>query len=233
MAEWTNTGKWSAATAGGGSAGFSVECPATGELGHAKPVKIANELLGYVLSVEAGVSVPVVELGTHNGNNVAVSKMWGPKSMDVMMVQRVSPDTFASAPFREALGNASGLFPYHAWVGTRDIKDAHLMVRPGARPDQYEVAGIDFADAFEWPGGPAQIETAPMNGAAAIVSNRNAEVVAATVARIEAIPPERIREIVNSIPDALLPAADKQRISTGLIARQAMLRGACHQAGWL
>src|SRR5437868_4329583 len=82
MADWIRTTIWAPASPGGGSAGFSVQCEATGELGHGKPTSIPQEVLAYLFAHEVGVAVPLTELGSCGGATIAVSKMWGPRSMD-------------------------------------------------------------------------------------------------------------------------------------------------------
>jgi hypothetical protein len=230
VADWSRTDKWTPASAGGGSAGFSVESQATGELGHGKPQSVAQEVLGYLFAHEVGVAVPQTELGSCGGDTIAVSKMWGPRSMDVPTLNRVSPEHYNSDAFRQALRNASGLLAYHAWVGTGDLKDEHLMVRPGAGEGQYAIASIDFASAFGWQ---ADEDVVPPGGPPALLANRDRQVMGAVVGLIEGVTDVRIGELVSSLPDPVLPLADKQRISTGLLARRARVRPVLAAAGWL
>src|SRR3989442_1253116 len=139
--EWVQTTKWTPANPGGGSAGFSVECPSTSELGHGKPTAVAQEVLAHRLARLIGVPVPETVLGVVNGKTIAISKSWGAKSLDVPTIMQASP---GDAALTAALRAASGLLAFHAWLGTDDLKDQHLVVR-GPTPGQYEVASIDFA----------------------------------------------------------------------------------------
>lgn len=212
-----------------------MECQATGEAGHGKPIAQAQEVLGYVLAREAGVAVPETELGTLDGSStIAVSKWWGQQSSDVKKAREVTPDIDNSAEFKKGLREASGLLAYHAWLGTSDLKDEHLVVRPGANPGEYEIAGVDFAQgALDWPaGGDGGTVTAPADPPA-LLNNRDAQVIRSTVERIEAISPQRIEAIVGSLPDNVLAAPEKDRISKGLVARKSKLRGVLSAAGWI
>jgi len=233
MGDWVRSTKWAPASPGGGSGGFSVECPATGELGHGKPASVWQEVLGCLLAREVGVAVPDTELGTCGGGaTIAVSKVWGAQSQDVPQVARVSPNDYSSDAFKKGLRTASGQLAYHAWIGTQDLKDEHLMVRPGVGPDHYEIAAIDFAAAFQWPAGaPLNIVLPP--GPPALIANRDSGVLSATVGCIEKVPADRIRAIVERLPDGVLPAAEKERISTGLVARQLSVQPVLAAAGWL
>ena len=99
---WKRTNKWKPASPGGGSQGFSVECPDTSELGHCKTVQYAPEVLASALAREVEVSVPPTELANCEDQTVAVSKSFGEKSMDVRELKIVSPDAYASDEFKTA-----------------------------------------------------------------------------------------------------------------------------------
>jgi len=230
--EWVRSNKWAPAAAGGGSAGYSVECPATGELGHGKPQHIPQEVLASLLADELGLFVPPTRLGSCENSTIAASKLWGEKSIDVPTFARDHPTEYASAPFVAALRHASGLLPFQTWLNNGDHKDQHVMVRPGPQPDVYEIASIDFAGAFSWdPSGGPVIPVGPPVLLAE--SNRDPVRMSATIAKIEGMSDGRIREIVQGIPDAVLPPGEKERYVTGLIARRDKVRAALVAAGWL
>lgn len=153
--------------------------------------------------------------------------------MDVPKIHRVSAAAAASDGFKAALRKASGLLAFHAWVGTGDLKDEHLMVRPGSREGEYEIASIDFASAFAWAAGGALGNMALPPGPPALLANRDAAAIADAVARIEAIAAERSNAVVRALPDAVLPEVDKVRISTGLFERKEGVRSLFANAGWM
>lgn len=226
---WKKTDKWKPASRGGGSAGFSVECPATGALGHCKPNYYAPEVLASALADEAGLPVPKTELANCEDKTVAVSFSWGARSIDARMLRETDATAYASEEFKAATRQASGLLPFHAWVGTGDLKDEHVVVR-GAAPNEYEVASIDFADAFRFDGG---VGVPPGPPALASADYRDAEEIQRGIDRIMAIPAERVTVIVNSLPDEVLPPADKERITKGLLSRRDSLESVFRKAGWL
>ena len=222
---WVKSTKWAPATEGGGSAGFPVECPATGDLGHGKPQYVWQEVLASLLADEIGVVVPKVRLGEHQGQVIAVSKLFGPKSLDIPALKAASPKDYASEALKKALRQASGALPFQAWVGNSDFKDAHVMVR-GPKPKEFAVGCIDFAFSFQFDaaGEPA---VAPQGPPVLIADeHREAEVIGQPVDRIEGLSDDRIREIVGGLPDAVFPTAEKDRVVKGLIARKSGLRAA-------
>src|SRR6266496_149318 len=127
----------------------------------------------------------------------------------------------------------SGLLPFHAWTGTGDHKDDHLVIRPGPGPDTYEVGGVDFADAFSFDGTGGGVTIPSGNVLAATPEYRDPKVISDTIARIAALPDERIRALVAELPEGLLTAVDKARITQGLIARKARIERVFRYAGWL
>lgn len=230
---WVRSTKWTPASAGGGSQGFSVECPATGELGHAKPQCIAQEVLASLLADEIGVFVPETRLGTCEEKTIAVSKLWGVKSMDIPSLRTTSPQVYSSDAFKAALRQTSGLLPFHAWLATSDLKDEHVMIRSGRNPGTYEIASIDFASAFGWDasGGGVVVPSAPPVLVAD--EHRDTQIMSDTMARIEAIADNHIEGIVQRLPEEILPTADKERIAHGLTVRKSTLRPVFQAAGWL
>src|SRR5262245_6672428 len=93
---WNRTDKWAPASAGGGSAGYPVTHSDTGELGHGKPQYIWQEVLASLLADEVRVTVPQVRLGQCDGSTIAVSKLFGARSMDIPKLRLTSPEDFAS-----------------------------------------------------------------------------------------------------------------------------------------
>lgn len=226
---WKRTSKWKPASPGGGSRGFSVECPDTSELGHCKPVQYSPEVLASALAREVEVSVPDTELANCEDQTVAVSKSFGEKSMDVRELKIVSPEAYSSDDFKAAARKASGLLPFHAWVGTGDLKDDHVVIRQNGR--EYELAGVDFADAFGFDATGGDVR-APQ-GPPVLLEHRDQDVMRDTIRRIGAVPDQRIQELVGSLPDDALTPADKERITEGLIARKGRIEPTFHSAGWL
>jgi hypothetical protein len=219
---WARTDKWAPASAGGGSQGFSVECVATGELGHAKPLYIWQEVLASRLADEAGVTVPQTRLGNCEDKTIAVSKLFGSKSMDVPTLRVTSPQEFSSEAFKNAVRKGSGLLSFHAWVNTQDLKDEHVILR-GHGPGEYEIACIDFAFAFSFDstGGVVVVPQDPPVLRAE--EHQDPDVIRQTIKRIEAVTDARIRTLVGDLAEDVLPAADRDRVVHGLVARRDQL----------
>ena len=230
---WERSKKWTPASPGGGSQGFSVECSASGELGHAKPVQFTQEVLASLLAQVVAVMVPHARLGICDQRTVAVSRLWGAKSMDVPSMRTTSPQDFASDVMKAALRQASGLLPFHAWLGTQDLKDEHVMVRPRTGRREYEVAGIDFASAFGWDasGGAVALPQGPP--ILILAEHRDTGVIQQVLARIERISETCLRETVDLLPDSVLPQPEKSRIVNGLNTRRSAIRPVLHNVGWL
>src|SRR3954468_8558460 len=96
LPRWVKSTKWAPATTGGGSVGFPVERDGTGELGYAKAQYIWQEVLASLLADEVGVVVPQVRLGEVEGQTIAISTLFGPKSLDVPALKATSPQAYAS-----------------------------------------------------------------------------------------------------------------------------------------
>jgi len=238
LAEWARSTKWAPATAGGGSQGFPVECPAKNgsgqlELGHAKPLHAAAEVIASLLADEIGVFVPEARLGKCEGKTMAVSRLWGKNSIDIQKFRNDFSNDYASEPFQAALRHASGLLPFHAWLGTGDLKDAHVLVRPGPQPFTYEIASIDFADAFSWDASGGNPVAPSAQFVLALDQHRDPQRMSAIIANIEGITEQRIRELVQQVPDDVLLSGDKDRYVAGLVARKGKVRSALKAVGWL
>jgi len=170
-------------------------------------------------------------LGNCEDKTVAVSKSFGEKSLDVRALKTSFPDAYASDEFKAAARKVSGLLPLHAWVGTGDLKDDHVVVRGGGGEAEYECAGIDFADAFGFDATGGDVRVPP--GPPVLLENRDPDVMRRTIQSIQSVSDERVRHLVCSLPDADLPPADKERITQGLIARKGKIEPTFHDAGWL
>jgi hypothetical protein len=228
---WKRTDEWRPASPGGGSQGFSVKCPATGEFGHCKPISYAQEVLASALANQVGVPVPPTRLGNCEDKTVAVSTAFGAQSIDVRALKVTSPQDYSSDAFKAAVRAAAGLMAFHAWVGVGDHKDEHVVVRSPA-PDKYEVASIDFADAFSFDGAGGNVG---ISGPEVLLAadHRDPALLLQTIDRIAALPEARIQELVSALPDDVLAPADKTRIAQGLIARKTRIKAAFQGAGWL
>src|SRR5437016_10713265 len=210
LPEWVRSNKWEPAAAGGGSAGYSVECPATNELGHGKPQFMAQEVVASLLADEIGVFVPETRLGRCENTVIAVSKLWGARSYDIPKFASDAPNDYASDAFKTALRHASGLLPFHAWVNTADHKDQHVMVRPGNSQGTYEIASIDFASAFSWDASGGAVN--PVGPPVLLADqNRDPAPMSDTIVKIESLTDERIRALVQQIPDDVLSVGEKDR----------------------
>ena len=209
-----------------------MECPDTGKLGHGKPVHVAEEVLASLLAGEVAVNVPETRLGNHEDKTIAVSKLWGAQSLDVPKLRAISASECASDHFEAALREASSLLPFHSWLGTSDLKDAHVMVR-GTDDRKYELASIDFASAFGWDatGGNLAVPSGPPILVAP--DHRDPEVMRAAIDRIEALADDRVRSLVVNLPDDVLSEDRKQKIADGLIARRDKVRATFEKAGWI
>lgn len=209
-----------------------MECPATGELGHGKPVHVAEEVLASLLAGAVAVNVPETRLGIHEDRTIAVSKLWGAQSLDVPKLSAISASESASDHFKSALRKASSLLPFHSWLGTGDLKDAHVMVR-GTDDRRYELASIDFASAFGWDATGGNLAVPPGPPILVAPGHRDPAVVGEAIERIEALPDDRIRSLVGRLPDDVLSEDRKQKIADGLITRRDKVRVVFEEAGWI
>jgi hypothetical protein len=226
---WKRTDKWRPAQAGTASGCFAVESVGSGTLGLFKPKDVAPEKISADLARAVGVKVPEVHLGKIEGvpGAGAISMAHGKESLDLQHLQQQKPETYASAKMTKALKDASGLLAFHAWVGTGDLKDAHLVVKED-EAQNFVIGAVDFADALR-AGGDAQ----PPPGPPSLISNVDKQVIAATVDRIERCSDSQIESIVNTVPDDALPRAEKDRVAAYLKTRRGQVRNAMHQRGWI
>jgi hypothetical protein len=117
-----------------------------------------------------------------------------------------------------------------AWLATDDIKDEHVMIRANA-DGTYDVAGIDFAHSMDVPADGGTVQVA--NGPPVLVLTRDKNVIRSMVEKIEQTTDQQIREIVESLPDALLKREGKGDLIAGLCARRGRIRLAMEGHGWL
>jgi hypothetical protein len=107
-------------------------------------------------------------------------------------------------------------------------KDDHLVLDT-LTDGTYNVRGVDFESAFQWgdaDGGQVQVPGIPPS----MLGNIDKIQVGAIVTAIEAMSPEQINEIVDG---SRISAADKSRISNGLIGRKGKVRERMKAQGWL
>jgi len=193
---------------------------------------VPQEVVASLLADEIGVFVPETRLGKCEGKTLAVSKLWGAHSLDIQKFKS-DPNDYASESFQSAIRHASGLLPFHAWLKTGDLKDAHVLVRPGTQAFTYEVASIDFADAFSWDNSGGDVAAPSANFVLAVDQHRDPQRMSAIIANIEGITEQRIRELVQQVPDDVLAPTDKDRYVAGLVARKGKVRPAFQAVGWL
>jgi hypothetical protein len=230
---WKRTDKWKPARTGTASGGYSVEHSVTGGIGFAKTTFAHRERLAADLAARVGVMVPTVELDQVEGVTQmhAVSVAHGKESVDIPLLRARLADKFNSPEVQNAIKGASGVLPFYLWIADTDVKDDHLVVADDGAGG-YVIAAIDFAQSLAWQaddGGPVAIPTCPpcLNG---IVDKA---VVAATVSNIESVTNEEIAGLVNSLPDDLIQAAEKNRLIHGLSGRRDKIRQAMKDQGWL
>jgi hypothetical protein len=190
------------------------------------------EVLASLFADEVAVVVPPTQLGNCEDKTIAVSKLFGSKSMDVLALKATSPKDYSSDAFKASLRKASGLLPFHAWVGTSDLKDEHVMVRPQGK-GRYEIASIDFASAFGFDASGGAVAVPPGPPLLIADEHRDQTVIRQAIERIEAATEVSIRSLVEKLPDDVLARADKDRITAGLNIRKAGIRSAFQAAGWL
>ncbi len=226
---WRRTDKWRPAQAGTASGCFAVESVGSGTIGLFKPKDVAPEKICADLARAIGVSVPPVLYGRVEGSQQtgAVSMAHGKESLDLQHLQQQRPDVFTSAKMTQGLREASGLLAFHTWVGTGDLKDAHLVVAENDAGG-YVVGAVDFADALR-AAGDAQAPGGPPS----LVNNVDAQVIQSTVDRIERCSDSEIENIVNEAPDDVLARGDKDRIIEYLKTRRTQVRPAMRQRGWI
>ena len=179
-----------------------VEHPVTGEVGFCKNTwhplgSIAQEWLASQLAREVGVRVPEFRFGTLEGQPgpVGISLVRDARHRNLVTLRAAGRGE--SEPVLRALREASGLLPFHAWLCVDDMKDEHLVVAE-ERPDGSLVfAAVDFYLSM-------QNHPRVAFGPGALLTAPDPELIAATVARIEAYSSTRIAEIVHAIPADVL-----------------------------
>jgi len=203
--------------------------------GLAKPRSMVNEKLASDLAALAGVKVPKVELDYVEGHTGlhSISHAHGKESIDVLRLRSEQPGQIDSPLVKAAFGRASGLLVFHTWVATSDLKDDHIVLDRDDK-DAYEFAAVDFESSLTWPvGDGGDVQAPSANLPKEMFENVDKAEVAATVDSIEVITDEQIRNIVNTIPDALLNEGEKRRVVDGLIGRRSKIRDAMKRKGWL
>lgn len=228
---WKPTKKWGPPRQTGSRPIAVEQVGSENTLGLAKQRGMYNEKLASDLADLARVRVPRVEFGDIDGNTgpYAISHVHGVESNDLAAV-RQQPTTFNLAVVQEAIARASGLIAFYAWTGVTDLKDDHLVL-DRELDGQYHVTGVDFESAFAWAeadGGAVNAPGIPPALAPKIDRARVAEAVAA----IEAVTDAQIQQIVNALPTSV-GAAEKQRITGGLIGRRSKVRARMQMQGWL
>ena len=230
---WKKTDKWKPGRLGTASAGFGVLDLDTGMTGFAKKQFAHREKLASDLAARVGVAVPKVVLDHVDGSADlhAISQAYGKESIDLSLLRDRLAERFSSPEVKDAIKQASGLLPFHAWIATQDLKDEHLVV---ATDDAgaYNVAAIDFAYSLDLPppdGGPVQ----PPAGPPSLVANVDKSIVAATVLKIENLADDDIRAVVRSLPAELADDNEKVRLANGLIGRSGKIRAVMEAQGWM
>jgi len=230
---WKKTDKWKPGRLGTASAGFGVQDSDSGTTGFAKKQFAHREKLASDLAERIGVAVPKVVLDHVDGGADlhAISQAHGKESIDLSLLRDRLADRFNSPEVKDAIKQASGLLPFHAWVATQDLKDEHLVVATD-RAGAYTIAAIDFAYSLDLPppdGGPVQLPTGPPTLAANVDKN----IVEATVQKIESVTDDDIHAIVQALPAELADDNEKVRLANGLIGRRAKIRAVMQSQGWM
>jgi hypothetical protein len=227
---WKKTDDWRPGRVNTASGGFGVQCSETKDLGYAKPKDVHQEKLASDLAKTMGLPVPEIRLDQVDGSNVlhAVSVAFGNESIDLKKIRETSGIT---PQIQAALARASGLLALHAWFATGDLKEEHVLVASDDQGAQ-SVAAIDFASAFAW-GADGGAVNGPTTEPKGLVDNVDKAAVQATVERIEGMTDAEVQRAVISIPEAVLPLTDKDRIINGLIKRRGSIRQAMKDRGWL
>lgn len=231
LGHWRATDRWRPGRTGTASSGRAVECLETGELGFCKTVHVVREKICSDLAREVQVKVPEAKLGNLEGHNgiVVVSLAFGRESLDLPMLASRDPALYASPAVQQAIRVASGLLPFYTWAEITDFKDDHLVI--AEEGGGYVVAAIDFASSLQW-NDPTQAVTV-LGAHPALTVQPDIQVIEETVRRIEELKDDRIAQTVNSIPDDLLPANEKDRVIKGLQFRRSQVRDAMRQRGWM
>jgi hypothetical protein len=232
---WKITDDWRPARFGGSGSIAVEKVGAVPKIyGLAKPRSVVNEKIASDLAALAGVKVPKVELDNVEGQPAlhSISRSHGKESIDIAKLRGL-PGQMTSPEVKAAFARASGLLAFHAWIATQDLKDEHIVLDMD-NPDAYEFAAVDLESSLGWPVGDGGEVQAPSAGLPReMFDNVDTAVIAATVDRIETITDEQIRNIVSTIPDAVLSEGDKKRVVDGLIGRRSKIRDAMRGRGWL
>ena len=136
------------------------------------------------------------------------------------------------AAMAAALTQCSGLLVFDTWLAQTDHGDHPENLIMGYNPDRLYESGmifLDYANSLgfngQWAGGawqPVQLAAWPPR----LLTHLDPPAVAATLDQIERMAEETIREVVQRIPDAHLPEAEKPIIIDGLLGRRGLLRPA-------
>ena len=234
---WQRTTNWRPArtgTASTQSGSGPVQHQETGELGYAKTAqalayreKVASDLAALI-----GVPVPEVRLDKVEGSPEwhAISIVFGSESVDVPLLRERLKQLYESPAVKDAFRRSSGLLALHAWLATEDLKDEHVVVSAN-RDGTYDAAAIDFAYSMNVPADGGDVR-AP-DGPPTLVGNVDGNVIRDAVERIERTTDEKIRAVVDGLPDELLSRAGKDQLVSALCARRGKIREAVKQKGWL
>ena len=110
------------------------------------------------------------------------------------------------------------------------MNPGNLLVNEDLTGGIIRYAYIDYAYSlsYGWKHGPAP-DVAGVVGLYPANTKSNADVVAETVTAIEALPEQKIRDIVGRVTDDFITPARRAAIIEGLLRRRGGLRGAMRQ----
>jgi hypothetical protein len=193
-----------------------------GQLGFPKGEYICHEKLASDLARSICVPVPLVELGTVNGEGTwAISHVHSLRSRPLRKDSNRSNQY--SAKEIEVLKTASGLIAFYVRIGATDNKDSNLIV-DDLGESRTRIVAIDFEHAFNFLGG--RVAPPPPG----LLKDFDAHIVTTTLERIETLAQTEIEGIAGQ-------CFDKKR--AGEIAdalnkrRKRWLRQTLQNHGWL
>lgn len=197
------------------------------------PPRAAHEKIASDLAFDLGLPLPPAILHSWKGKPAAGNQPFVVLSLIPFLaahkwrVVRAIPDVELQLR-QQLIGAASAIVPFDTWLDNRDRpNDGNLLVsQADANPPGSLVAAyIDYAYCMThgWRQGDYKVMTPvaiyPIDASAA-----DKTIMDDVIKRIEELPDENIRKVVNRIPSDFLSESDRTHVVDGLLYRRQLLR---------